>query len=72
MWLGHVLRQESLLYDTIEGRVRGKGTRGRKGMHLMTGKYVALKRTAEYGERVAEIVKSLKSYTCFSTDYLSE
>ena len=50
-WLGHVLRRESLLHDIIEGRMRGKGTRGRKRMHLlsnlMKGKYVALKRMAE-------------------------
>jgi len=46
MWLGHVLRHESLLHDIIEGRMRG-----RKRMHLlsdlMKGKYVALKRMAE-------------------------
>jgi len=47
-WLGHVLRHESLMH---EERMRGKATRGRKRMHmvsdLMKGKYVALKRTAE-------------------------
>jgi len=35
----------------IQGRMRGKATRGRKRVHLlsdlMKGKYVALKRTAE-------------------------
>jgi len=40
-------------------------------MHLlrdeMKGKYVALKRTAE--DRMTEIDKSWKSYTCFSADY---
>jgi len=39
-------------------------------MHLLSdlikGKYVALKRTAE---RMAEIVKSWKSYMCFLVDY---
>jgi len=39
---------------------------------LMEGKYVALKRTAEDRERVAEIVNSWKSYTCISADYLSK
>jgi len=34
---------------------------------LMKGKYVALKDR----ERVAEIDKSWKSYTCFSADYLN-
>jgi len=46
MWLGHVLRHESLLHDIIEGRMTGEATRGRKRMHLMSdlmkGKYVAL------------------------------
>jgi len=37
----------------------------------MKGKYVALKRTAE-NSRVSETVKSWKSYTCFSADYLSK
>jgi len=48
MWLGQVLRHESLLHDVTEGRMRGKATRRRKRMHLlsdlMKGKYVALKR----------------------------
>jgi len=51
VWLGHVLRRESLLHDIIERRMRVKATRGRKRMHLlsnlMKGKYVTLKRTAE-------------------------
>jgi len=42
-----VLRHESLLRDIIEGRLRGKATRGRKRMHVLKGKYVTLKRTAE-------------------------
>jgi len=40
-----------ILHDTIEGRMRGEVTQGRKRVHLlsdlMKGKYVALKRTAE-------------------------
>ena len=51
VWLGYVLEHESLVHDIIEGRVRGKATRGRKRMHLlidlMKEKYVALKITAE-------------------------
>ena len=51
VWLGHVLRHESLMHDIIDGRMRGKATRGSKRMHLLSDlilvKYVALKRTAE-------------------------
>jgi len=53
VWSVHVLRHESSLHDIIEGKMRGKATRGRKRMHLlsdsdlMKGKDVALKRTAE-------------------------
>ena len=51
VWLWHELRDESLLHDINEGRMRGKVTRCRKRMHLLSnlirGKYVALKTTAE-------------------------
>ena len=51
VWLGHVLKHESLLHDIIKGRMREKATRGRTRMHLlsdpMKGKYVALRRIAE-------------------------
>jgi len=51
VWLGHVLRHESLLHDIIEGRMREKATPGRKRMNLLSDlmkrKYMALKRTAE-------------------------
>ena len=50
-WLGHDLRHESLMHDITAGKMRGKATRGRKRMHLlsdlMKGIYVALKITAE-------------------------
>jgi len=46
-----VLRNESLLYDIIEGGMRAKAARCRKRMHLlsdlMNGKYAALKRATE-------------------------
>jgi len=71
--LRHVLRYK--LHDIIEGRMKGKVIRGRKRMHLlsdlMRGKYVALKRTAEDRKEWWKCVKSWKSYTCFSADYLS-
>ena len=31
-----MLRQESLLHDIIEGRMKGKATRGWKRMHLLS------------------------------------
>ena len=49
--VAHVLRHDSLLRDINAVTLRGKATRCRKRMHLlsdlMKGKYVALKRTAE-------------------------
>ena len=29
-WIGHILRHESLLLDIIEGRMKGRHTRGRR------------------------------------------
>ena len=34
-WLGHVLRHENLLHDTMKGKMLGKFTRGRKRMELL-------------------------------------
>jgi len=71
--ISRLLRRESLLHDIIAGRMKGKAAHGRKRMHLlcdmMKQKYVAVKRTAEDKK---EIVKSWKSYTCFSADYLKK
>jgi len=54
VWLGHVLRRESLLHDITKGRMRMKATRGMKRMHLlhnlMKGKYVALKEQLKTGK----------------------
>ena len=62
VWLGDVLRHESLLHDIIEGRMRGKATRGRKRMHLrrklMKGKYVALKKTAEDTKEWQKLIRA--------------
>ena len=50
-WIGHILRGESLLKETIEGRMEGKRPRGRprKGMidELKEGSYEVMKRRAE-------------------------
>jgi len=34
-WLGHVLRYENFLRDTIEGKLMGKATWARKKMELL-------------------------------------
>jgi len=48
VWLGHVLRHESLMHDN-RGKNKGEATRGRKECTCWATwwKYVALKRTAE-------------------------
>jgi hypothetical protein len=49
-WIGHVVRGESLLQSTLEGRMVGKKIRGRPRMgmidDLKEGSYVAMKRRA--------------------------
>ena len=45
-WIGHILRQESLLLDIIEGRMKGRPTRGRRSqmLHILAKDgYVAMK-----------------------------
>jgi len=50
-WIGHILRHDSLLGDIMEGRMMGKGTRGRKRIQMIgdiTSKGCGtLKRSAE-------------------------
>jgi len=62
------------MYDIMEGRTWGKATQGRKRMHLLNDLMVTMWHSKEQlkTERVAETVKSCKSYTCFSADYLNE
>ena len=60
-WLGHVLRQENLLHDIIEGKMLGKATRGRKRMELLHdmmegrdyGQLKDLSQTDQDGDRIA-------------------
>ena len=46
-WIGHILRYDSLLLDIIEGRMKGRHTRGRRRLqmlHMLTKDgYVAMK-----------------------------
>ena len=35
-WIGHTLRHDSLLRDVIEGRMKGKATRGRKWLQMLS------------------------------------
>ena len=50
-WVGHILRHDSLLRDIIEGRMKGKATRQRKRLQMLSDvinkSYVDLKREAE-------------------------
>ena len=50
-WIGHILRHESLLLDTIKGRMKGRPKRGRRRLQVlhMLAKdgHVAMKREAE-------------------------
>jgi len=50
-WIGHILRHDSLLRDIIEGRMKGKVTRGRKRLQMLsdviTKSYEDLKREVE-------------------------
>jgi len=45
MWSEHVLRHESLLHDIIEGRMKGKATRGWKRINLLSD--LEIKKTDE-------------------------
>jgi len=51
-WMGHVLRQDALLCDILEGRMLGKRTRGRRRIQLIDDllvkkNYTYLKKAAE-------------------------
>ena len=50
-WIGQILRHDSLLRDIIEGRMKGKVTRGRKWVQMLSDviskSYVQLKREVE-------------------------
>ena len=65
-WIGHVLRHDGLLHEIIEGRMRGKPTRGRRRIQMLHdlangGGFVVLKGAAEdrEGWRQTEDVKNL-------------
>jgi len=76
VWLGHVLLHESLLHDIIEGRMTGKSySRQKKNApdeQPGERKVCGTQKNSWRQKRVAEIVKSWKSYTRFSADYLKK
>ena len=50
-WLGHMLRNEVLLREIIEGGMKGKAFWGRKRLHMLSGlassvKYLEVKKAA--------------------------
>ena len=54
-WIGHILRHENMLRTVLEGRMKGKRTRGRKIIKMVdgitTGTYAQMKRRAEDREQ---------------------
>jgi len=50
-WIGHILRQDLLLRDIIEGRMKGKATRESKRLQMLSNviskSYEELKRKVE-------------------------
>ena len=68
-WIGHVLRNDSLLNRIIEGRIEGMRGRGRKRQQMIDDimdkeKYGNLKRTAEDRTRWIGRRKQEKDVTC--------
>ena len=66
-WLGHRLRRNCLLKDTLEGMVNGKKVRGRRRYQMIdnimiNGLYEDTKRKAE--KRVEWKMLSLQCKTC--------
>ena len=72
-WSGHVLRHDELLHEIIEGRMKGKPTRGRRRIQMIhdltnDGGFVALKRAAEdregwrHTERMSETCCTAEHY----------
>jgi len=66
-WIGHVLRQNGLLHEITEGRMKGKPTRGRRRIQILQDLanddgFVALKRAVEdrHGETQRKDVKNLQ------------
>ena len=64
-WIGNILRHESLLLDIIEGRMKGRPTRGKRRLQLlhMLAKdgYVAVRREAEHRWRWSQRKSCQKS-----------
>ena len=53
-WIGHILRHDSLLRDIIEGRMKGKVTRGRKRLQMLSD---VISKSYEDLKREIEIIK---------------
>jgi len=71
-WIGHVLRHDGLLHEIIEGRMKGKPTRGRRRIQMLhdlanDGGYVALKRASK--DREVWRHRERMSKTCCTAEY---
>ena len=72
-WIIHVLRLDGLLHEIIEGRMKGKPTRGRRRIRMLhdlanDGGFVALKWAAEgrggwrHRERMSKTYSTAEDY----------
>ena len=72
-WIGHVLRHDGLLHEIIEGRTKGKPTRGRRRIQMLhdladDDGFVALKWAAEDREGWRHRERMSKT-CCTAEDY---
>jgi len=72
-WIGRVLRHDRLLHENIEGRMKGKPTRGRRRIQMLhdlanDGGFVALKWATEDRE-VWRYRERMSKTCCTAEDY---
>jgi len=73
--IGHVFRHDGLMHEIIEGRMKGKPTRGRRRIQMLhglanDGGFVALKRAAE-GREVRRHRDRMSKICCTACKFAS-